>query len=298
MNATSPTTTDREFTFTMADFRQISKMIYEHAGISLSAGKSEMVYNRLARRLRIHGLSSFAEYIDLLAHGDSSEWSEFVGALTTHMTSFFREEHHFPILAEHLAERHSKGTINLWSCAASTGEEPYSIAITAAETFDSLTPPVSILATDVDKGVLMKARAGIYNAEGVRQLSSTVLKRYFQWGSGSNGGTVKIRPELQRLITFQPLNLLDPVWPMKEPFDAIFCRNVMIYFDRQTQKKLLVKSRRHLKPDGLFFAGHSENLNYADDLFQPCGKTVYRPHVVHHASRVETAASTADKFTG
>jgi len=266
----------REFAFTAADFRQISKLIFERAGISLSAYQAEMVYNRLSRRLRVLGLSSFAAYLELLTQGDQQEWNAFVSALTTHMTSFFREQHHFPILADHLAKRHSHGTVRLWSCAASTGEEPYSMAITAAETFDTLTPPVTILATDVDSRVLAEAEEGIYPADRVSHLPARVLKRYFEWGSGKNRGSVRIRPELRRLITFQKLNLIDRVWPFAQPFDAIFCRNVMIYFDRLTQREVLSRSRSHLKPDGLYFAGHSENLSYAEELFSPCGQTVYR----------------------
>ena len=266
---------NHEFVFTQSDFRQICKLIFEHAGISLSPAKSEMVYNRLSRRLRILGLPSFAAYLALLQRGDKGEWSAFIGALTTHMTSFFREGHHFPILSAYLSERRAQGTIRLWSSAASTGEEAYSMAITAAETFDSLSPPVSILASDVDGEVLQEAREGIYPRERVQHLPEAVLKRYFEWGSGSKSGSVRILPELQRLVTFQPLNLIDPVWPMKEQFDAIFCRNVMIYFDRHTQKEILARSHRLLKPGGLYFAGHSENLSFAEHLFRPCGKTVY-----------------------
>ena len=161
------------------------------------------------------------------------------------------------------------------------------MAITAAETFDSLTPPVSILASDVDREVLQEAREGIYPCERVRHLPQMILKRYFEWGSGQRSGSVRVRPELQRLVTFRPLNLIDPVWPLKEPFDAIFCRNVMIYVDRSTQKEILSRSQRHLKPDGLYFAGHSENLNFAEHLFAPCGQTVYRRHA--DSRREETA---------
>jgi chemotaxis protein methyltransferase CheR len=270
------TTVGREFIFTAADFRKICTLIFERAGISLSTHQVDMVYSRLSRRLRYLGLASFAEYLELLSRGDQEEWSAFISALTTHMTSFFREQHHFPILAGHLAERRANGPLRLWSCAASTGEEPYSMAITAAEAFDSLAPPVAILATDVDGRVLAEAEEGIYHADRVSHLPSRVLKRYFEWGSGKNQGCVRIRPELRRLVTFQKLNLIDPVWPIAEPFDAIFCRNVMIYFDRPTQRQVLSRSRRHLKPDGLYFAGHSENLSYADELFSPLGQTVYR----------------------
>ena len=284
MNSTSKPssqtqTVEREFTFTSADFKEISRLIFERAGIFLSPAKSEMVYNRLSRRLRVHGFSSFAQYIEYLAGADKGEWNAFVGALTTHMTSFFREQHHFPILSTHLSTRpRQSGRIHLWSAAASTGEEPYSMAITAAETFGTLNPPVSILATDVDSAVLAEAAEGIYPMTKISLLPEKILKRYFEWGSGQNSGSVRIRPELRRLVSFQPLNLLDPVWPIQEDFDAIFCRNVMIYFDRPTQKQVLIHTRHHLKNDGLYFAGHSENLSFAEELFHPCGKTVYRQH--------------------
>jgi chemotaxis protein methyltransferase CheR len=291
MNMAATTTSDREFGFTSADFRKISRLIHERAGISLSAAKTEMVYNRLSRRLRVLGLSSFVEYIDLLEQGDSAEWSEFVGTLTTHLTSFFREQHHFPILDSHMAKCSARGKkVLLWSCAASTGEEPYSMAISAAEHFDSLHPPVSILATDVDKGVLEMARAGIYPIERVSQLPSKVLKRYFLWGSGPNGGCVKVRPELQQMITYMPLNLLNPVWPIEQRFDAVFCRNVMIYFDRPIQERVLAHCLRHMKPDGLFFAGHSENLYHVAHLVEPCGNTVYRPRVSQQAGESAPSA--------
>ncbi len=292
MNTTTSTVSQpmaaaREFLFTEADFQKISQLIFQRAGISLSATKAEMVYNRLARRLRAHGLTSFAKYLELLEHAGHDEWGAFVGALTTHMTSFFREQHHFPILAAHLARHRQQGKFQLWSCAASTGEEPYSMAITAAETFNTLTPPIAILATDVDRAVLAEAREGVYPMERVSHLPQLMLKRYFEWGSGNNSGSVRVRPELRRLITFQAMNLAEPVWPMKEAFDAIFCRNVMIYFDRSTQKEILSRSQRHLKPDGLYFAGHSENLNFAEHLFAPCGQTVYRRHA--DSRREETA---------
>jgi chemotaxis protein methyltransferase CheR len=267
-----------EFAFTADDFKRISSLMYQHAGVCLPPKKAEMVYGRLSRRLRVLKLNSFSAYLDLLTRGDGDEWGPFIGALTTHLTAFFREEHHFPILAEHAEKKAASGRVKLWSCAASTGEEPYSKAIAMAEQFGSLYPPVDILATDVDPGVLETAKKGVYPVERIQSLSDRILRRYFLRGSGDNKGFVKIRPELQQMVTFEPLNLLAPVWPLTVQYDAIFCRNVMIYFDRPTQKRVLQHTLRHLKADGLFFAGHSENLNHVADLFDPCGKTVYRPH--------------------
>jgi chemotaxis protein methyltransferase CheR len=268
-----------EFHFSQDNFARISRLIYERAGICLSLNKQEMVYNRLSHRLRALGLNCFSDYLDILIQGDSEEWNNFIGALTTHLTSFFRENYHFPILARHMAERSVNGKVFLWSCAASTGEEAYSMAITAAEQFNTMFPPVSILATDVDKGVLETARKGVYPLERVLELPEGIVQRYFLRGCGMSDGFAKVRPELQQMITYMPLNLLDTVWPMKESFDAIFCRNVMIYFDRHTQGRVLAHCTRYLKPDGLFFAGHSENLHHAADILASCGKTVYRPHV-------------------
>lgn len=266
----------REFEFTETDFRRVTRLIYERAGIVLSASKQEMVYSRLARRLRALGISSFADYLNLLEQGDGAEWNLFVGSLTTHLTAFYREPHHFPIMVEHVAEQARCGRVLLWSCAASTGEEPYSMAMAVAEYFDSMNPPVRILATDVDNGVLDMAREGVYPLERVQNLPEKTLRRFFLKGSGDHFGLVRVKPELQQLINFRQLNLLSPVWPVKERFDAIFCRNVMIYFDRTSQRKVLERCHRHLKPHGLFFAGHSEHLHYAAEVFQPCGKTVYR----------------------
>ncbi|MCE1226824.1 MAG: methyltransferase domain-containing protein [Geobacteraceae bacterium] len=269
-----------EFRFTLADFRQICRLIYERAGIKLSDSKTSMVYSRLSRRLRVLGLASFAEYLQLLEQGSEAEWTVFVGSLTTHLTSFYREPHHFPIMVKHVASHARNGKALLWSCATSTGEEPYTMAIAVAEHFESFNPPVRILATDVDTGVLEMASEGVYPVDRVRDLPERTVKKYFLKGSGEHAGFVRVRPELQRMISFHQLNLLSPVWPLKEQYDAIFCRNVMIYFDRPTQQKVLSKCLRHLKPDGLFFTGHSENLNYAADLFQSCGNTVYRPRAI------------------
>ncbi|MDD5284374.1 MAG: chemotaxis protein CheR [Desulfuromonadaceae bacterium] len=278
-----------EFRFTADDFNRISNLIYHRAGVCLPPKKTEMVYGRLSRRLRVLELNTFAEYLDLLTKGNGDEWGPFIGALTTHLTSFFREEHHFRILAGHAEKKAGSGRVKLWSCAASTGEEPYSMAITMAEQFGTLYPPVDILATDVDPGVIETARGGVYPIERIESLPDRIVRRYFLRGGGDNKGFVKIRPELLQMITFAPLNLLAPVWSLTVQYDAIFCRNVMIYFDRPTQKRVLQHTLRYLKADGLFFAGHSENLNHLAELFEPCGNTVYRPHRSHPAYSPEPA---------
>jgi chemotaxis protein methyltransferase CheR len=266
----------RSFVFTDADFQQIRRLIHAHAGIQLSDSKRDMVYSRLGRRLRATGQSSFHDYLALLEAGDRFEWEAFVNALTTNLTAFFREPHHFAILAEHIKAIKPQRPVTLWCCATSTGEEPYTMAMTMVDVFGSYTPPVRILATDLDTNVLEKARAGIYALDRVDKLPKEILKRFFLKGSGPNAGLVRVRRELRDMIVFRQLNLLDEQWPIRGPLDAIFCRNVMIYFDRDTQHRIL----RHLAPllamNGLLFAGHSESFADVSDLFHSLGRTVYR----------------------
>jgi chemotaxis protein methyltransferase CheR len=264
----------REFDFTKGDFERVCKLIYDHAGIALSASKQEMVYSRLARRLRATGISSFKDYLALLEQNDAAEWEAFTNSLTTNLTAFFREEHHFPVLAEHV-KRDKGGPINLWCCASSTGEEPYSMAITMAEAFGTLRPPVKILATDVDTNVLATAEAGVYPMERLEKMKPERLQRYFLRGTGARAGMARVRDELRALVSFRQLNLLDAGWPVRGPFHAIFCRNVMIYFDKTTQYGILRKFAPLLRPDGVMFAGHSESFHHAADLFRLRGKTVY-----------------------
>jgi chemotaxis protein methyltransferase CheR len=277
VNALARNEGEHEFGFDDRDFEQVRRLIYEHAGISLSPAKREMVYSRLSRRLRARGLDNFPDYLRLLETDDAAEWEAFTNSLTTNLTAFFREPHHFPLLAEHVDKQVRGRSGSLWCSAASTGEEPYSMAMTLVEQFDSWTPPVKILATDLDTGVLAKGAAGVYADERIEKLSPERVKRFFQRGSGTNAGHVRVRPELQKLVTFRRLNLLDAVWPMRGPFDAIFCRNVMIYFDKETQLKVLEKFAPLLRADGLLFAGHSESFHNAGHLFRLRGKTVYEP---------------------
>lgn len=266
---------DREFHFTNEDFVKIKKLIYDHAGISLSDAKRDMVYSRLARRLRANDLGTFREYLGILESDNAQEWEAFVNSLTTNLTSFFREPHHFPLLAEHIAAIQHRKPIQLWCSAASTGEEPYTMAMTMVDLFGSYSPPVHILATDLDTNVLKKAQAGIYPIERVEKLPADIRKSFFLRGKGSNEGLVQVRPELRRMITFRQLNLLDAAWPVRGPFEAVFCRNVMIYFDKPTQYKILSKFVPVMRSDALLFAGHSESFQHAADLFHIRGRTVY-----------------------
>lgn len=265
----------REFEFTAADFERVRKLIHEHAGIALSAAKQDMVYSRLARRVRVCGDRTFADYLARLERKDAKEWEAFINSLTTNLTSFFREAHHFESLSRHLKSIAEKRTIKIWCNAASTGEEPYSIAMTAVEAFNSPTPPVSIIASDLDTQVLAQAERGIYPAERVAKLTPEQVSRHFLKGNGVPEGSVQARPELRRLIAFRRINLLEAGWPVQGPLDAIFCRNVMIYFDKKTQYDVLKRFVPLLREDGLLFAGHSESFLHATDLFRSLGRTTY-----------------------
>lgn len=263
---------DRELGFTPADFERIRKLIYSKAGIALSPAKQQMAYSRLSRRVRATGAAGFTDYLDRLEHQGGDEWQEFINALTTNLTSFFREQHHFPILAD-FARAHPAGkAMKVWCSAASTGEEPYSIAITLVEAGQG---NARVLATDIDTKVLGTGQRGVYRDEVVRQVDDRMLKKYFLRGRGQNAGQVRVRPELQRMIDFRQINLLDERWPITDTFDVIFCRNVMIYFDKPTQYRILGKFAQVLRPGGLLFAGHSENFSDARADFRLRGKTVY-----------------------
>jgi chemotaxis protein methyltransferase CheR len=266
---------DRDFEFTAADFARIRELIHRRAGISLSEHKRDMAYSRLARRLRARGLDSFRRYLDLLESENSAEeWEAFTNALTTNLTAFFRESHHFPILADFVKRRAQP--VSIWCSAASTGEEPYSIAMTLVEALgESQARQATVLATDLDTQVLAKGEAGIYSLEQVKQLSPERLKRFFLKGTGPHAGLVKVRPELRSMIRFAQLNLTDADYGLRQPFDAIFCRNVMIYFDKPTQSQVLSRFEPLVKPGGLLFAGHSENFTYVTQAFRLRGQTVY-----------------------
>jgi chemotaxis protein methyltransferase CheR len=272
--------TIKEFDFTARDFERVRALIYKRAGIALAESKQEMVYSRLARRLRATGIDSFASYLDDLEGGRmGDEWEAFTNALTTNLTSFFREAHHFPLLAEHVKKL--KGQITIWCSASSTGEEPYSIAMTLCEAFGTLTPPATIIATDIDTNVLATAANGVYTIDRLDKMSDERAKRFFQRGKGERAGMVRVRPELRQMITFKQLNLLADSWPITGPFDVIFCRNVMIYFDKATQRKILSRFVPLMKPDGLLFAGHSENFLYVSESLKLRGKTVYELDGAH-----------------
>ena len=260
-----PTETDaamgapfKVFDFSDADFRRLKKMIFDYAGISLNDNKKPMAYSRLTKRLRQLGLTSFRDYLDFVEASGSEEHVRFINALTTNLTYFFREAHHFTILATHLQQLFVDEPLTVWSAACSTGEEPYSIAISAIEAFGSDTPPIRIIASDLDTDALATAKRGVYSAEKVASLSPQRLKRFFLKGTGDQAGFARIRPQVQRMVEFRQINLHEGGWEMESagPLAAIFCRNVMIYFNKETQTKILDRFAPLLRRDGLLFAGH------------------------------------------
>lgn len=270
----------REFEFTDRDFARVSKLVGEHAGISLRPHKEALVYGRLARRLRVLGLKSMKEYLDLLGDENSQEFTHFVNALTTNVTSFFRENHHFQYLANEFLPEKCKGKqklkLRFWSAGCSKGMEAYSLAIVLYEYMEKYGPlDVKILATDLDSSVVQIAEQGIFSEESLKGMSEARKKRWFRQGRGEQEGCVRISPLLQRLITFRKLNLMDP-WPMRSQFDAILCRNVVIYFTRETQAKLFYRFSDIIKPDGLLVLGHSETLGECRGRFRSVGKTMHR----------------------
>jgi len=267
---------EQEFTFGKDDFERVRELIYQRAGISLHAGKQAMVYSRLSRRLRETGQTSFSRYLQWLQSASGAaadaEWQEFINCLTTNLTSFFREEHHFVSLLSDLKVRAGHPQ-RIWCNAASTGEEPYTIAMTCVEALGA-TAPVKIVASDIDTKVLATASRGVYPADS-RGLSPERLRAHFLRGKGDNAGSIRVKPELAKLIEFRTHNLMDTRWSLGDPFDIVFCRNVMIYFDAPTQRKVLERIHAVMKPKSLLFVGHSENFTESKDLFRLRGKTIY-----------------------
>jgi len=267
----------KEFLMTDDDFAAISKMVYESVGIVLGAHKREMVYSRLSRRLRALGFETYDQYLLYLDEHHDDEFSNFINSITTNLTSFFREHHHFAFLADtivpELKRKHARDKrIRIWSAGCSTGEEPYSIAMTLAEHFGSGWD-LKILATDLDSNVLAKASAGVYSKDTVTGLSAELMKQWFVRDEA--GQQFRIKDSLKQLIYFKRLNLLQD-WPMKGPFDVIFCRNVVIYFDMPTKTRLFEQYAKMLEPNSYLFLGHSESMQKEQKYFTPLGKTIYQ----------------------
>lgn len=254
-----------------SELSRLASLIYHRAGIVVNIQKKEMIFNRLSRRVQELRLLTFSQYADLLeSKRDHPEWQMFINALTTNLTSFFRESHHFPILAEHARQR--PNDYRVWCTAASTGEEPCSIAITLDQAQVS---GAKIWASDIDTEVLARAQTGVYRLGDIQILTMAQKRRYFLRGAGKHRDQVRVKTELLGMIHYQQINLLDPHWPVPQPFDAIFCRNVMIYFDTETQIRLLERFARSLKPGGLLFVGHSEHFNHPTLPLRLRGQSVY-----------------------
>ncbi len=270
---------EREFPMTEENFQQIKDIAYETTGIKLSDHKKEMIYSRIARRIRSLGLSNFDQYCDLISSDSNREQSDFINAITTNLTSFFREEHHFDFMREtvipDLKSRHQKDRrIRIWSAGCSTGEEPYSLAITLHGEFPRTGWDLKILATDLDSNVLAHASSGRYRRSNVEEVKNPAIKDGFLKASDKED-TLKVRDEIKKLISFKRLNLLEQ-WPMKGQFDVIFCRNVVIYFDKATQRALFERYANILTPNGYLFIGHSESLHRVSERFRLLGKTIYQ----------------------
>lgn len=271
----------REFAFTETDFRFLVRFAYEHAGIALGESKRNLVYSRLSRRLRALRLSSFRDYCEYLAT-TPSEVEGFINALSTNLTKFFRESHHFEHFRDHVAvpfaqaaQRGSGLRLRVWSAGCSTGEEPYTIAaVLRREIRNPAQHDVRILATDIDTEVLSKAAAGVYAADALDEIPKT-YREYFRSAGPRQPGSISIAPELRALITFRRLNLIEP-WPFSGQFDAVFCRNVMIYFDSTTKTALVERFTQIIKPGGWLYIGHSESLLGLHPGLRLVGRTIYQ----------------------
>lgn len=270
----------REFEFSDRQFKRLREFVIEHTGIALTEAKKDMVYGRLSKRVRKQFDGSFEAFCNAVDDGNEQEQEFLINAITTNLTAFFREKHHFDYLRQtlipSLLQRNSASRkIRIWSAGCSTGEEPYSIAMSLAGDRRLADWDVKILATDLDANVVAHAQEGIYSSERIKTLTDAEQSRWFHRGKGHNAGLVRVKPELKQFISFKRLNLLHP-WPMQGAFDLIFCRNVVIYFDKATQATLFDRYAEILKDDGHLFIGHSETLYKVCDRFESLGQTIYR----------------------
>lgn len=268
----------REFLMTSADFDEISKLAMDFSGIVLAEHKRDMVYSRIARRIRELKLTTFREYLTYLKNNHAQEASEFINALTTNLTSFFRENHHFEFLQDELlpalrfANKSTK-RLRIWSAGCSIGQEVYSITMTLKRAGFPSDWDIKLLATDLDSNVVETGKSGIYPASHIDSIDDETVKRFFL--QSGDHRSVQVKDELRQMVTFKRLNLLEN-WPMKGPFDIIFCRNVVIYFNKETQRVLFDRYADMLPVGGHLFIGHSENLNGISDRFESLGNTIYR----------------------
>jgi chemotaxis protein methyltransferase CheR len=272
-----------DFVVTDREFQQFTAFVSRHTGIALNESKRPLVCARLRKRLRHYGYVRLRQYYDHLIDRDPAgeELVRMVNALTTNKTEFFREAHHFALFRTDILGRRATTNgprrLRVWSAGCSSGEEPYSIAFTVLDALpDAADWDVRILASDIDTDMLALATRGVYLADRVAGVPASQRERYFARGRGPNEGLVRVRPEATRLVTFRRINLRDEPWPIRAAFDAIFCRNVLIYFDRALQQDVVGRIVEYLKPGGHLFLGHSESLLGMTTGLRPVGKTVYR----------------------
>jgi len=261
---------EHEFAFNDQDFARVKKMVYDFAGIDLNDSKKSLVYNRLSKRIRFLEKSSFKSYLDFVIQQGESEFVHLINAITTNLTFFFRENHHFEFLTETVIPRLLKDNqaskkIRIWSAGCS---------IVLKETIPAGWD-AKVIATDLDTTVVETGQAGVYKEDRLKGVSDARKKRWFLKGSGSMAGWVKVKPELKQLIEFDQINLMHD-WPIQDRMDVIFCRNVVIYFDKPTQSKLFDRYANQLVEKGHLFVGHSESLHKVCDRFELLGKTIYR----------------------
>jgi chemotaxis protein methyltransferase CheR len=273
--------TKREFAFSDADFRKLAELAYRHTAISLSESKRDLIYNRLSRRLRALGLSTFREYHEYLEGPEGHQETErFINSVSTNHTRFFRESHHFVHFRTHVATQfahanHGAGRLRIWSAGCSTGEEPYTIAMVLRKEIAAIARhDVRILATDIDTEVLAKGARGEYSAGALQEIPPE-YRHFLQSKTRGNAAGFVVDEALRSLITFRQLNLIGS-WPMRGPFDAIFCRNVMIYFDNPTKKELVDRLTKLIRPGGWLYIGHSESLIGGHPGLELVGRTIYR----------------------
>ncbi len=271
----------REFEYSREDFVILKRLSNEHSGIIVTDDKFDMFYARLSRRVRALGMSSFREYCQLLGRGTGPEFTEFINSVTTNLTSFFREKHHFDylqqtLLPELVKKNGLRKRLRIWSAGCSTGEEVYSVAMTLLDSLPSCKGwDIKILATDLDTNVLATAAKGVYTKDRITGLDAKTTKRWFLTDGDLSANQVRVHPDLQKLVTFKQLNLMAPNWPMRGPFDIVFCRNVLIYFDSPTKEKLANRYGELIAPQGHLFIGHSESLHQLQTPFKLIGKTIY-----------------------
>lgn len=270
----------KNFILEDGDFNRLRDIVYNEAGIKLSDVKKILMQSRLMKRLRELKLESFSDYYDYLIENYEEEKINFINLITTNKTDFFRENDHFEFMKSTLLpeyERRGIKEIRIWSAGCSTGEEPYTIGMVASDYFNTRrSPEILILATDIDTQVLQKAKNGIYPEEHLATVDPKYIRNYFVKGTGENEGLYRVGDSLKEIVYFRRLNLLQDEYPMKKQFDIIFCRNVIIYFDRDTQRKLFGKFYNYLKDDGYLLIGHSENITSITDKFVLAGRTIYK----------------------